>query len=86
MTVAARIREYIVSAYLSDREDVDLTEATPLLDLNIIDSFAIFDLVNFLTREMGVRIPVDRIHLESFQSIGEIVGLIEDLSENPAPD
>lgn len=82
MTTTERLLDYIRSAYLDGSSAVELTAKTPLLELNIIDSFAIFDLVNFLANEMGVKVPVERIHPENFRTVEAIARLVEELGSS----
>lgn len=78
MTLADRIADHITKWHL-DEEDIGLTPDTPLLELNIIDSAAIFDLVQFLSDEARVDVPIDAIVPDNFQTIGTIVALVEKL-------
>lgn len=84
MTPADQIRAYVVASHLEGRDDVALDERTPLLELAILDSFAIFGLVDFLHRDLGVRVPHDRIEARNFGTIGAIARLVEELSRGAA--
>ncbi len=69
-----RLIEHITSEYL-EGEALDLTPDTPLLELNIIDSSALFDLVDFLRRETGVAVPVQEVTPENFMTVRRIADL-----------
>lgn len=73
-----RLQAYIAETYCRDSGTL-LQPDTPLLELNIIDSFAIFDLVNFLHSEFGVQVPIDRIRPDNFASIAVVARLVEEL-------
>jgi acyl carrier protein len=76
MTLAQRIRQHIVSQYLNG-DGTGLTETTPLLELNIIDSTSVFDLVRFLSGEAAVRIHRAQVVAANFETIGAMVRLVE---------
>ncbi|MEZ4361203.1 MAG: acyl carrier protein [Kofleriaceae bacterium] len=76
MTLAQRIRQHIVSQYLGGGE-TELDENTPLLELNIIDSTSLFDLVRFLSEEASIRIHRAQVVAANFETIGAMVRLVE---------
>lgn len=47
----------------------------PIIELNIIDSAAIFDVVLFLQREFGVDVPVHEVTPDNFRTIKSIAAL-----------
>lgn len=73
-----RIKEHIKTQYLAGSGD-DLDDETPLFELNIVDSAAIFDLVQFLSAEASVRIPIEHVVADNFRSIGAMARLVESL-------
>jgi acyl carrier protein len=73
-----RILQKISELYLG-QDDSDLEMETPLLELNIIDSSAIFDLVNLLRQEAGVVVPMNEVTPVNFASVQAMVDLIERL-------
>jgi acyl carrier protein len=69
------ILDHIVENYLgSDGEQ--FTVDTPLLELNIIDSASLFDLVEMLHREAGVVIPLQEVTPKNFASVREMMSLV----------
>lgn len=70
------LKQHIAKTYMQG-EATGLTEATPLLGLNIIDSSRLFELVHFIGSEFAVKIPFDQIVPENFESIVAISTLIE---------
>ncbi len=70
------LKEHIAKTYMHG-EHSGLTETTPLLGLNIIDSSRLFELVHFIGSEFAVKIPFDQIVPENFESIGAITTLIQ---------
>ncbi|MBY6243037.1 acyl carrier protein [Methylosinus sp. Sm6] len=60
--------------------DVDQIELdTPLLELNFLDSSALFDLVDLLNREADVVIPLREVTPNNFGSVQAIIDLVERL-------
>lgn len=76
------IREYIVRHHLDARSDLDLK--TPLLDLGIIDSFALTDVVAFVEDEFGVVVPAEEITLHNLRDLEAIGALVARLDVDPA--
>jgi acyl carrier protein len=70
------LKDHIATTYMHG-ERTGLTETTPLLGLNIIDSSRLFELVHFIGSEFAVKIPFDQIVPENFESICAITTLIE---------
>ena len=70
------LKQHIAKTYMHG-DGNGLTEVTPLLGLNIIDSSRLFELVHYIGSEFAVKIPFDQIVPENFESIGTISSLIE---------
>ena len=66
-----QLKQHIAKTYMHG-DGNGLTEVTPLLGLNIIDSSRLFELVHFIGSEFAVKIPFDQIVPENFESIGTI--------------
>ena len=78
MTLSASLEEHIVHHHLGG-EAADLTPDTPLLQLNIVDSVGILDIVQFLVDEFDVAIPLSEVKPQNFESIRTIVNMVESL-------
>jgi acyl carrier protein len=76
--LANQILTKISELYMGE-DDYDLDVDTPLLELNIIDSSAIFDLVNLLRQETGIVVPMNEVTPENFASVQAILDLVERL-------
>jgi acyl carrier protein len=70
-----QILKKISELYL-DNDDDQLDIDTPLLELNIIDSSAIFDLVNLLRQETGIVIPINEVTPDNFASVQAMLDLV----------
>lgn len=78
MALADRIRDYIAEQYLAG-DQIGLTGDTLLLDLNVIDSVGIFDLMRFVSTEVAMRIPLAEVNADNFRSIDAMVQMVERL-------
>jgi acyl carrier protein len=58
-------------------EDVEIDEDTKLISSGLIDSFSLVSLQTFIAREFGKRIPAPRITAESFDTVRQMVAIIE---------
>lgn len=83
MSFEDKLLAHIVESYLGgDGEDLDAD--TPLIDLNVIDSIVVFDLVHFLQDETGITIPIREVTLDNFATIRKITGLVARLRKSAA--
>lgn len=80
MTAADFLVDYIAGAWMGG-DAAELRADTPIIDLNIIDSAAIFDLVHAVQSEFGVTVPLQEITPANFGSVGAIAALIDRLDE-----
>ena len=73
--LADKILRLIVDNYAGgDGDEIDAE--TPLLELNIIDSSSLFDLVDLLNREAGVAIPLQEVTPTNFASVQAMLDLV----------
>lgn len=73
-SISERLSEYIGASFLDGGDT--LSADTPLLELNILDSSALFDVVDFVRNEWRVHIPASEIHPGNFASISRLDHLI----------
>ena len=78
MSLIERITDHIVAQYLGG-DASELGPDTALLELNVIDSASIFDIVRFLGESEGVPIPIEELSAENFATIRAIAALVERL-------
>jgi peptidyl carrier protein len=82
-TMEQELIDYIAEVWLGgDAEGLD-AEA-PILELNIIDSAAIFDLVHHLQDRFRISVPLQEIAPENFRTVGAIAALVDRLREEGA--
>lgn len=63
------------------RPEVDFTSETALVDDGILDSFDMVALVTEINDEFDVRIGIENLVPENFNSVNSIIELIERLQE-----
>jgi acyl carrier protein len=80
VTAADFLIGYIADAWMGG-DAAGLRADTPIIELNIIDSAAIFDLVHALQAEFGVTVPLQEITPANFGSVGAIAALVGRLDE-----
>ena len=74
MDIKEKIREEMARRLKG--QNLELTDDLSLLDSGIIDSGAVFELVEFVEKEFGVKVEDDEIvpeHFESFNAIALLV-------------
>jgi acyl carrier protein len=70
-----------ISEALLDGDADGLRADTPIIELNIIDSAAIFDLVHALQAEYGITVPLRDITPVNFTSVNAIAALVDRLEK-----
>lgn len=77
MALAATVRSYIVENFLFGRATEQLTDDASFLDLGIVDSTGLLEIVLFLEREFGVRVEDHELLPENLDSIANIVRFVQ---------
>jgi acyl carrier protein len=70
-----RVREFVRSNFLVS-DDVALTDDASLLDLGIVDSTGVLEIIAFLERTFGLAVDDDEIVPENLDSIERIVAYV----------
>ncbi|MBS2963704.1 acyl carrier protein [Actinocrinis puniceicyclus] len=78
MTIAQSLLTYIADTWMKG-DAAGLDENVPLLELNIIDSTEIFDLVHYVQSEYRVTVPLREVAPDNFRTVGAIAALVERL-------
>ncbi|MFC0119740.1 acyl carrier protein [Pseudoalteromonas xiamenensis] len=76
-----KLTDFIATQFLDGERD-GLELDTPLFELNIVDSAAIFDLVDFLKAQTNLNIGMQDIHPGNFATIAAMVALCDSLQHN----
>lgn len=65
-----------VATELLDGDDGDLDETTPLLELNLLDSFSIVSLLSFFETEFGLQIPIESVSIDRLKDLSTMADLV----------
>lgn len=69
--IELKVRQFIDREVL-DGQGSDLTASSPLFELGILDSFALFSVLSFISTEFNVRMPLEAVTREGFETTGAI--------------
>ena len=70
-----KLIEFIRHEFVSD-EDMEIMENTKLISSGLIDSFSLVSLQSFIAAEFGKVIPAPKITAESFDTIKQMIEII----------
>lgn len=70
-----KLLEFIRNEFLDD-QDIDISVDTKLVSSGIVDSFSLVSLQTFIEREFGKLIPAPRMTVDRFDTIRQIVAVI----------
>ena len=65
-----------VRAVVSDMVGVPVKDDDPLISSGLIDSLSILKLMSRLETRLGVRIPVDNLQPDDFDSVDSIIDIV----------
>jgi acyl carrier protein len=77
VSTSEEVRNYILSVHLPGENPDMLSNDDDLLDMGILDSMAIMQLVDHLEKQYGITIPTEEIDPANFESINALVAFIE---------
>jgi peptidyl carrier protein len=80
MSAEQSLIAYIAESWMGGNAE-GLDRDLPIIELNIIDSAAIFDIVLFLQREFGVDVPLHEVSPDNFRTIKSIASLVGRLQQ-----
>ena len=75
MPMETKLIEFIREEFLSNPATV-ITPDTKLISSGLIDSFSLVSLQIFIEKEFGKRIPAPRITAESFDTVRQMIEII----------
>ena len=65
-----------VATELLEGDDGDLDEKTPLLELKLLDSFSIINLLSYFESEFGVEIPIESLSINRLKDLDTMADLV----------
>ncbi len=77
----AELRQFIVENFLFGKEDAPLANGDSLLELGIIDSTGVLELVSFLEQKYGFTIQDEELVPENLDSIDRLVQFVRRKAE-----
>ncbi|NUR57331.1 MAG: acyl carrier protein [Catenulispora sp.] len=78
MTTQQSLMRYIADTWM-DGDSTGLDADSNLVELNVIDSAAIFDLVHHLQVAYQVKVPLPEVTPDNFRSVTAIAALVDRL-------
>jgi acyl carrier protein len=74
-TIELRVREFVVKTFvLDDADEADLTETTDLVELGLLDSMNVLQLVDFIEETFDFMLdPEDLFRLTTLAGIVELI-------------
>lgn len=82
--VTPRILAFIAESFLDGDPKGELTESTPLLEWEVLNSMNSALLLNFLRERVGVDVPLSAINAANFRDVASISKLVSGLLPVPA--
>jgi len=70
-----KLIDFIKHEFVTD-DDVEITPDTKLISSGLIDSFSLVSLQSFIKKEFGKMIPAPKITVESFDTVRQMVDII----------
>ncbi len=71
------VKHYILDELLSGEDPAQLNDSVQLVKSGILDSIATLKLVAFLEERFGIEMQAHEINLDNFNTIPEIVAVVE---------
>jgi len=77
LDIRNKLKEFIIDNFMMGREDEELTDSGSLLELGIIDSTGVLELVSFLEGEFEFTIDDEELIPENLDSVEHLIKFIE---------
>lgn len=77
MDLRSEIRDYIVDSFMMGRDPEALADDGSLLDLGIIDSTGVLELVGFLEETYGISVEDEELVPDNLDTVSNLVAFIE---------
>lgn len=77
MNISDTIRNFIMTSLLSDGTKQNLNNKDSLIELNVIDSLGIQNLILFLEKEFNIKVLDEEVLPENFENIDVICSFIK---------
>jgi acyl carrier protein len=77
VSVEAKVRKYIADNFLFSSDTTELRNDASLLDMGLIDSTGILEIILFLEEQFGVKVDNSEMVPENLDSVNNIVRFVE---------
>ena len=77
MDARADIRTFIVDNFMMGRDPQELTDSGSLLELGIIDSTGVLELVGFMEENFGLQVEDEDLVPENLDSVDNLVNYVQ---------
>ncbi len=77
MSVESKVRAYIAENFLFASDTVDLPNDASFLDMGIIDSTGILEIIFFIEEEFGIKVQDHEMLPENLDSVNNITRFVE---------
>lgn len=79
MSLKDELVRFIRQDLLPDDSETPIQSDTPLIDSGVVSSLQLMQLVTFIEERAAVRVPDDEVLPDNFQSVDDIVAMVERL-------
>jgi acyl carrier protein len=76
MNIGAALIAFIQAELVGEERAFEVDASTRLIDVGLIDSMGLMQIIGFIEEQTGVRIPDEEVMPENFQTVGSMEGLI----------
>ncbi len=76
-----RVRKIILEN-IEGLNETELTDDMQLITSGYIDSFEIIQMIDYFEQEFNIILPLDEIELSDFESVNDIVQMLQKRGEN----
>lgn len=77
MSIKSQVREFITDNFMMGRDPGELKDSNSLLEMNIIDSTGVLELVGFIEETFEITIEDDELIPENLDSLDKIENYIK---------
>ncbi|MFH1686994.1 MAG: acyl carrier protein [bacterium] len=77
MDIRTNLRDFIVDSFLLGRDPEELSDSSSLLDLGVIDSTGVLELVGHLEATFAITVEDDELIPDNLDTINNLVRFVE---------
>lgn len=77
MDIRTQVREFVVDSFMMGRDPSELTDKSSLLDMGIIDSTGVLELVGYLEDSFEIGVEDEELLPDNLDTINSLVEFVE---------